>query len=112
MNEPDRYHNIIRSLGDWDKLSTDLEGMRERAKEAGFEFTIVDEACPCCGQRPVLGYWGEIGAKKSGRQKKIPMPPSTAALASDPTPQKVEEKPVTSVAGRGSCRCLNRRRPR
>jgi hypothetical protein len=28
MNTAGRYHNIIRSLGDWDKLSADMEAMR------------------------------------------------------------------------------------
>jgi hypothetical protein len=35
MTEVNRYHNIIRSLGDWDKLSADFEAMRERRLLAG-----------------------------------------------------------------------------
>jgi hypothetical protein len=38
----------IRSLGDWDKLGADMEAMRERAREAGFNLTFEDVACPCC----------------------------------------------------------------
>jgi hypothetical protein len=66
---PDRYHNIIRSLGDWDKLGANMEVMRERALEAGFDLTIVDEACPYCGRRPVIG-WHEHREKQPGRPKK------------------------------------------
>ena len=50
----DRWHNILGSIADWDRLSADFAEIHKKADEAGLRMTISDEACPCCGFRPTI----------------------------------------------------------
>jgi hypothetical protein len=47
-----RWHNILGGPAEWDRIRTDFEVLHKRAEDAGFELTIVDDQCPCCGFRP------------------------------------------------------------
>ena len=63
-----RWHNILGSFVDWDKINADFEDLHKKAEGVGFELKIVDDLCPCCGFRPVV-QMGERREKKQGRPK-------------------------------------------
>jgi hypothetical protein len=50
----DRWHNLLGSFADWDKIGADFASLHQTAEEAGFNLTIVDDQCPCCGFRPAV----------------------------------------------------------
>src|SRR5262249_19566407 len=61
-----RWHNMLGSFADWDKIRADLENLHKNAEDAGFNLKIVDEACPCCGFRPAV----LMTERRQSRQKK------------------------------------------
>jgi hypothetical protein len=66
-----RWHNILGSLADWQKIKADFEDMHKRAEDAGLELKIIDDSCPYCGFRPVVRM-DERKEKKQGRPKRQP----------------------------------------
>jgi hypothetical protein len=66
-----RWHNILGSFADWDKINADFEELHKKAEDAGFELKIVDDSCPCCGFRPAV-QMNERREKKQDRPKQRP----------------------------------------
>ena len=69
MTQHNRWHNILGSFTDWDKINVDFENLHKNAEGAGFELKIVDDPCPCCGFRPAV-LMHERREKKQGRPKR------------------------------------------
>jgi predicted Zn-ribbon and HTH transcriptional regulator len=67
-----RWHNMLGSFADWDKIHTEVETLHKNAEAAGFDLKIVDEQCPCCGFRPAV----QMNERRQKRAKRQPEQPS------------------------------------